>query len=87
MRSTLWSAHCTSKQSLISSAFYENLSPREKILKLQSVGPFSFTDKANEIILLATSSGELTELRSLVRIGTITRSNFYSQGFHDVPWL
>ena len=36
-------------------------------------------DKANEIISLAISSGELTDLRSLVPVCRITRSSFFSK--------
>ena len=65
-----------SKQSLTPLAFFENLSPRGPISKKVIWWPFPITDKANKTISLAISSGELTDLRSLVPVCTITRSGF-----------
>ena len=51
-------------------------------------GPFSVMDKANEIISLAISLGELTDLRPLKPVCRINRSVFFlSQGLHNVSWL
>ena len=77
MKSTLWPLHFISKHSLISLAFLENISPRGKIPETAIWWPLSFTDKAKEIISLAISSGELTDLRSLVPAYRITRSGFF----------
>ena len=77
MTSILWSLRCTSKHLLKPFAFLENLSPRAIILETAICWPFSFRDKANEIISLAISSGELPDLRSLVPLCRITRSVFF----------
>ena len=74
MKSILRSLHCTFKYSLTPLAFLENLSPRGIILEAAICWPFSFTDKAHEIISLAISSGHLTDLRSLVPVCRTTRS-------------
>ena len=64
MKSLLLSFHCTSKKLLTSLDFLENLSPQAAISETGIWGSFSFTDKANEIISLAISSGKLTNLGS-----------------------
>ena len=68
---------------------FGKLSPWGKISKTAMWWLFSFTDKANEIISLALSSGELMNLtRSLVPVCEITRSGFFlSQGLYNVSWL
>ena len=64
------------------------LSDRSTIPKTAIWWSFSFTDKANEIILLAISSGELTDWRSLVLLCTITRSGIthYFMNLVRAPW-
>ena len=64
MKSLLLSFHCTSKKLLTSLDFLENLSPQGTISETGIWWSFSFTDKANEIISLAISSGKLTNLGS-----------------------
>ena len=88
MKSLLWSLHFNSKHSSTSLTFSENLSPQGRIPKTAIWWPFYFTDKANEIISLAISSGELTVLRSLVSVCRITRSVFFflRQGFMALVW-
>lgn len=64
--------------------FLKNLSPGGNIPQTGLWWPFPFTDKANEIIPSATSSGELTGLRSLVSVCIKTGSVFFlSQGLHN----
>ena len=59
-------------------SFSENLSTRGIIPENAVCWPFSFTNKANEIISLVISSGELTDLRSLVPVCRITRDGLIS---------
>ena len=78
MKSILWCLHCTFKHFLTHLAFLEKLSPWGMIPETTISWPFSVTDKANEIISLAISSGELTDLRPLKPLCRINRSVFFS---------
>ena len=93
MKSILWLLHLISKHWLTLLAFLWNLSPRGRIPETAIWWLFSFTDQANELISLAISSGELTDLRQLVPVCKITMSGFFQSqacimfhGFSASSW-
>ena len=75
------------EQTLISLTFLKNLSSHRTIPEIAVWWSFGLMDKANEVVSLGISSGELTDLKSLVPVCTIVRSGLFSSQNIHVSWL